>query len=268
MSDDKESLINIGLVPKELITNLLGPATKSIGEGLGGITNFVMGPLRKLNVVSEKSYQDFVEKINSKTDDIPIENRDASKLGLALKAMEDARYQLEEEEMREYFANLLAGLVDNRINQNASPRFSTILSELTTDEANMLAKLHKLHATPTVTLRVQRPNGDGIDVMQNTLLFDENDFLGSNSVLETLQSYGLIEIRSSIQLKDEKRVKIYDTYENSTHFTALKEKFKERYGTQPFFRNTDFEVSTIRGSVIVTNLGFIFCSMIFPSEEE
>lgn len=118
----------------------MGPATKSIGEGLGGIVNYVMGPLRRLNVTSEKSYQDFVNKLNTKTESIPDENRDTSKFGLALKTMEDSRYQIEEEDMREYFANLLAGLIDNRKNSNASPRFSTILSELTTTDAEFNIK--------------------------------------------------------------------------------------------------------------------------------
>lgn len=268
MSDDKGTLINIELIPKELITNVFGPATKSIGEGLGGVANYVMGPLRKLNVVSEKSYQDFVEKVNTKTESIPEENRDISKLGLSLKAVEDSRYQLENENMREYFANLLAGLVDNRKNQNSSPRFSTVLSELTTEEAQLLSRLYEDISTPTLSARVQHSNGDGIDSMQNTLLFRDTEIFGANSLLYTLQSYGLIEIRTSIELKDKKKLDIYEKFETSDYFLELKEGFIRQYELHPFFHNTKYDIESTRGSIVVTELGQKFCSMIFSKKKE
>ncbi|MGC2988429.1 DUF4393 domain-containing protein [Enterococcus faecalis] len=272
MSDDKKSLINIELLPKELITNLFGPATKSIGEGLGGIVNYVVGPLRKLNVVGEKSYIDFVEKINSKTDSIPVDNRDDSKLGFALKTMEDARYQLEDEDMREYFSNLLAGLVDNRKNQDSSPRFSIILSELTTIDANLLKKLYKLSITPTIKVRVQAPNGNGIDYIENLILTQkgiaENNFSDLSPSLQTLRSYGLIDIRPSIELTQKKHTKIYEDFENSTYFKTLKYSLNSFFANSSFFKDTGFSIISIRGSIHVTDLGFLFCSKIFSSEEE
>ncbi|PQG37232.1 hypothetical protein CUS12_11725 [Enterococcus faecalis] len=268
MSDKKEALINIELIPKDLIINLFGPATKSIGEGLGGVVNYVIGPLRRLNVVSEKSYEDFVKKINSKTDEIPLENRDNSKLGLALKTLEDSRYQLEEEDMREYFANLLSGLVDNRKNQSSSPRFSTILSEFTTDDASILEKLYKYHVVPTITVRAQLTNDDGgLDMVENILLFDDNYSFSSNSVLQTLQSYGLIQIRPSIILTSEKHTKIYDDFENSTDFNNLKKDIEIELQPDPYFQNSSYNVRCKHGSVTITNLGYLFCTMIFSNEE-
>lgn len=268
MSEEKSSLINIELIPKELITNVFGPASKSIGEGLGGIANYVMGPLRRLNITSEKSYQDFVKKINTKTDEIPPENRDISKLGLSLKTMEDSRYQLEDEEMREYFANLLAGLVDNRKNQKASPRFSTILSELTTKEANLLSKIYKLGAVPTTNIRVQRPNGDGIDVIKNLLLVSESEFIDPSSSLKTLESYGLIEVSSLQSLKSENKEAIYNAFDNSSYFESLKEKYMDLFEGMPFFIDNDYTVVSNRGSLIISDLGKEFCSMIFPFQKE
>lgn len=92
MFDDKKFLINIELLLKELIINFFGFVIKLIGEGFGGIVNYVVGFFRKLNVVSEKFYIDFVEKINFKIDSIFVDNRDDLKLGFVLKIMEDVRY--------------------------------------------------------------------------------------------------------------------------------------------------------------------------------
>lgn len=267
MSDEKKSLINIELIPKELITNIFGPASKSIGEGLGGIANYVMGPLRRLNITSEKSFQDFVDKINTNTDEIPPENRDISKLGLALKTMEDARYQLENEEMREYFANLLAGLVDNRKNSQSSPRFSMILSELTTKEARLLSEFYNLKGIPTESLRVQKSNGDGVDLIENLLLIDENNYVDENLAIKTLQSYGLIDIAPSVLLKDEKKFALYDIFENSKQFSDTKDQLIKDFQNHPYFIGIDFDIINSRGSITITDLGDIFCSMIFPEKE-
>lgn len=268
MSDDKESLINIGLVPKELITNLFGPATKSIGEGLGGITNFVMGPLRKLNVVSEKSYQDFVEKVNAKTDDIPIENRDASKLGLVLKAMEDSRFQLDDESMREYFANLIAGLVDDRKNLASTPRFSTILSDLTSSDAELLTVINQHEQSiPLVDIRIQIPlQGNGMNLANNIVL-TKAEPLDPGASLNILESYGLIEV-SNHELLSKKNLKIYSEFEYSDDFNQLKEDALDHFKDDPFFQGNSKEVIIKRKALKLTNLGVAFCSMVFSPEEE
>ncbi|EOS7708495.1 DUF4393 domain-containing protein [Enterococcus hirae] len=268
MSDEKGSLINIELIPKELIVNTLGPATKSIGEGLGGIVNYVMAPLRRLNVTSEKSYQDFVSKLNAKTKSIPDENRDTSKFGLALKTMEDSRYQIEEEDMREYFANLLAGLIDNRKNSNASPRFSTILSELTTTDAELLSKIYLTPVQPTVSLRVEKRDSNGITPVNNLILFDPLNPDSATPTIETLQSYGLIEIRPQIGLANEKNIDIYNQFESSDFYKSITKSMKVRYKQDPFFKDAEFNIRCIRGSIKITTLGQQFCSMIFSNEDE
>lgn len=268
MSDEKSSLINIELIPKELITNTFGPATKSIGEGLGGVANFVMGPLRKLNVISEKSYQDFVEKVNCKTDIIPDDNRDISKLGLALKVMEDSRYQLENEDMREYFSNLIAGLIDSRKNESASPRFSLILSNLTTNEATVLNEIYTSESSgPVVSIRFQnRTNGQGVVAISDLLLFEDHTNQANVSI-NSLESYGLISISDNV-LAEEKYEKIYKSFEHSTECEQLKSEIRKTYEDLPVFKDGEVEFKVIRKSVSITQLGLVFCSMIFPDEGE
>lgn len=268
MSEDKGSLINIELIPKELITNVLGPATKSIGEGLGGIANFVMGPLRKLNIVSEKSYQDFIEEVNAKTNEIPPENRDDSKLGLALKTMEDARYQLENENMRNYFSNLLSGLIDDRKNMMASPRFSTILSNLTTEEASLLNKIFKSGARcAVVSIRYQKTKTfEGLDAVEDLIIFD-NEYINSKVTLDSIESYGLIEIDDRKLLADKFSTQ-YSSFESSKVFKSIESDLHFKYKNDPFFKDSEVEVKIQHKSLSITQLGKVFCSMVFSQEEE
>ena len=43
---------------------------------------------------------------------------------------------------------------------------------------------------------------------------------------------------------------------------------KETYKQDPFFKNAEFNIRCIRGSIKITTLGQQFCSMIFSNEDE
>ncbi|WEI91437.1 DUF4393 domain-containing protein [Enterococcus casseliflavus] len=270
MSEEKKSLINIELIPKELITNVLGPSSIALGEGLGGIVNYILLPLRKLNVVKEKEYNDFIEKINGKTDTIPVENRDVSKIGLALKLMEDTRYQLEEKEMREYCANLLAGLVDNRKNIHSTPRFSTILSNLTVTDIKLLEVIIKSPKSVAALISLAVYNKEtsvGMDSLPNIVL-DGNDYHFEPLSFETLNAYNLLEIHHNDELVNSPFPKIYDEFEESSDFqkivTSQYELFKDQFDI--IFET--FGISMEKGFVTLSETGRTFSSFIFGMEQE
>ena len=54
----------------------------------------------RFNIVRDQHLEDFKAKIKLGTEKIPEENRDDSKIGLALKAFEDSKYHLNSEELR------------------------------------------------------------------------------------------------------------------------------------------------------------------------
>ena len=68
--------------------------------------------------------QDLANKTSARLQNIPETNRDTSKRGLLMKIIEEAQYQISEEDLRTMFANLIAASVDNRKNTSISPRFS------------------------------------------------------------------------------------------------------------------------------------------------
>lgn len=131
-------------IPQSTVENLVNPATKSTGNALQTVVDaffhFSLDGLRRYNIVKEKDLLDFQKKIYEKTESIPEENRDDSKVGLAFKSLEDSRYQLDEELMRELFSNLLVSTLDDRKNNKVLPSFSHILSNLTNADALFLKK--------------------------------------------------------------------------------------------------------------------------------
>ena len=78
-------------IPQSTVENLVNPATKSTGNALQTVVDaffhFSLDGLRRYNIVKEKDLLDFQEKIYEKTESIPEENRDDSKVGLAFKSL-------------------------------------------------------------------------------------------------------------------------------------------------------------------------------------
>lgn len=116
------------VLPESTLEALLNPAAKSIGTAVGGLCDLIFFPLHKLGIYTEQKLKEYSDKIKQKTDDIPVENRDASKLNLVFKALEDSKYQINEEELQEAFANLIASTIDNRVNNLNFPHAESLLS--------------------------------------------------------------------------------------------------------------------------------------------
>lgn len=269
MSDEKKSLIDIQLIPKELITNILGPSSVALGEGLSGIVNYILLPLRKLNVVKEKEYNDFIEQINRKTDSIPVENRDISKIGLALKVMEDNRYQLDEKEMRDYCSNLLAGLIDNRKNVSSTPRFSTILSNLTVMDVQLLKIITKSPNGVAGLINLGIYNKEtslGAHSLPNIVLSGDDSYFEPLS-FETLNAYNLLEIHRDDELVNDPFPKIYDAFEKSAIFQEIVVSHYEMYKDQFDLNFDNVGISFEKGFVTLSETGKTFCSLIFGIEE-
>lgn len=123
------------ILPPSVVENLLGPASDAIGKALGGALYWSFGWLIKRGIIKKAEFDDLARKTNEKYQQIPETNRSNEKSGLALKALEESKYQLNEEILREMFSQLIANSVDNRRNNDISPRFATVLSQLSGTDA-------------------------------------------------------------------------------------------------------------------------------------
>lgn len=260
----KDSLFKIDVVPKEILTDLLGPSAKGIGQGLGGIVNFIIGPLRKLNVINEKSYEDFIQKVNHKSNPIPESERDSSKLGIALKIMEDARFQLNEEQMREYFANLLSNSIDKRKNENISPRFSSILLDLSVKDATFLKKIYSAVNSTVPLSQIKFSDGKfpGIEQMvaEKVVLFTD-EFLVNPMEFDILYSLGLIKYDSDAALSSKYYQDIYLKFSVSELYNSYTKQLNNLRLSNP---NENLkEINKYYGYIKLTELGSEFCKRIF-----
>ncbi|MDT2845521.1 DUF4393 domain-containing protein [Enterococcus thailandicus] len=251
-------------IPQSTVENLVNPATKSTGNALQTVVDaffhFSLDGLRRYNIVKEKDLLDFQKKIYEKTESIPEENRDDSKVGLAFKSLEDSRYQLDEELMRELFSNLLVSTLDDRKNNKVLPSFSHILSNLTNADALFLKKINDSHgAMPLVQVTLHEVNGyRSLPILKNTVLSVEGFDTNSRTVLDTLEMFGLLEIDQELSLGSDYHEAMYTSFENTEFISNLRNMPPREVGGIMFQ-----EPIIQKGRVDLTNLGRDFVNIVF-----
>ena len=180
-------------LPQSTQEDMLNPAAKTLGKALDGAVTVVCSPLLMLGTVSKALLHKFSTEINQKINGIPQDNRDVSKLGLVIKAMEEARYQLNEDDIRQMYVNLISSTVDNRKNNMVNPRLATVVSQLGVSEASLLELLFKADNHTILTSELWGAGKTGDFKNSPTVLYTNNSFFKNyDSSIDILKSLGVI----------------------------------------------------------------------------
>ncbi|WP_059170232.1 DUF4393 domain-containing protein [Bacillus sp. FJAT-27445] len=245
------------IIPDSTKEEALNPATNLIGQAFRGIAHKVLDPLVKYNIVKDKEMEDFITKIRTKTDIVPVENRDSSKLGLTLKAVEDGSYQLNSEILRDMFSNLISATVDNRKNDVIKPSFSSILKDLSPIEASLFETISKVNRLPLVTIRIENDiTKEGLDYLKNILLLN-NKPIHDLASLNSLQRLGLIEVSQHTYLIAPQYAVQYDNFLQSTEYKEAESKLPIKDGDLYFD-----SVRLNKGKIELTALGEEFGNIV------
>jgi len=241
-------------IPKLTKPDILNPQVQLIGQG--GIVHSIFEPLQKLNIIQDQSLHDFQRKIEQGTARISLENRDNSKIGLALKTLEDSKYQLDSEDLRELFANLISSTLDNSKNNKIKPSFSSVLKDLTTEDAQLVKLFSKEKDVPLVSVRVEDAYGTGINLEEDILIFDST--LSRNRLsLYSLERLGIISLDPFTQLSSSHYQKRYIDFENNSLYSDIKNKLPI---IEEEFICTSIQL--VRGTASLTPFGEAFVSCI------
>lgn len=255
-----KSPINVNIVPDipdSTKEEALNPSANLLGQAFRGIAHKVLDPLVRYNIVKDSEMDDFSAKIKSKTSNIPLKYRDSEKIGLAFKAVEDSTYQLNSEELREMFANLISSSVDSRINSKLHPSFSTILKDMSSEDALLFRELNEYQTMPTVTIRIKvGSNGPGVDIIENIILAGDK-YLNRPNSLTNLERLGLIEVVSGTYLSSDQNKEKYNRFEQSEYFLMQKRRLPIQSGDLIF---TDIEIK--KGKLELTKFGVDFGNMV------
>lgn len=172
---------------------MLNPAAKTLGEALNGAATVICSPLIILGAVSKSLLKKFSTEIDNKINKIPSENRDISKLGLVIKAMEESRYQLNKDDIRKMYVNLISSTVDNRKNNVVNPRLATVVAQFGSDEAHLLKQLAHSESELLLTSQLWAVEGNSdYWITPRFLSIDDQITSEFASSIDTLKSLGVI----------------------------------------------------------------------------
>lgn len=263
-------------VPNSTIELLLNPVAKEVGYTIAGVYYSIFGKLIKYGVVKKAETDALIKQVAQKYDNIPEKDRTNINKGLIYKAFEDSRYSLSSEELRDLFSNLIANSANVNNTKNASPYYSTILKNLSRNNAKFLARFKSVQSLAIVKIRFidSKAPKNFTDYKQDYILNKNNNAKKENikaysEEIDTLESLGLVK-RKYGQTNDAEEDDIKRIYRhiNDMHLDKklpghFKIKINSDKKQEIFINKYPYDaVQIIPGSLDLTELGKSFVRMV------
>lgn len=249
--------INVPECLNEAAGNLANPLTKSVGQTMADIWDIVFGGIGELaerkRLLHAHKLEQFKAELEGKVESIPPEKLVPPDTQVVAGALDDARYCVEKDELRQMFSNLIAASLNSDTVHDVHPSFSNIIRRMSPFDANILLRFKKNSRKPIVHF-VWRMKPEGtIPFLKNVISsasHDDNLQKESRS-LEVLQSLGLIDIDFSQHFVDDTN---YDALLSNPLYVALKNDPEKARIIQPDTSGID----CLKGIVTLTDLGSQF----------
>lgn len=213
----------LNFLPKSTQELLMNPTVKNIGETLGALSELILSPINTFTTWTNTHIRKFQQSITENINKIPEADRDLAKFNLAMKAIDDAKFQITDDNLREMFAKLIAASIDKRYNQGLSPRFSNVLSQFSPEDARFLMQISTsdLHKIPTIIFFTQVDNpGRGLTEGDHFIApnYSTACWFQNELSLNNLVSLGIINLREDEYLTSNINKSFYDSAEKSNEF--------------------------------------------------
>lgn len=137
-------LENVGKVkvPAEISKAALEPPAKEIGQGFGNLFNLIFAPLEKARIKKDHEIMMFKKELEKNIDLIPAENLVEAPLNIVGPSLEAAKFYIEDNEIRNMFAKLIASSMDVTQQTSTHPSFVEIIKQMSPFDAMILKYLY------------------------------------------------------------------------------------------------------------------------------
>lgn len=150
----------------EVYKDALSPAVKPIGEILSILPRTVkvaFNGVEKWLINKEETLRLTAESVREKIKDVPEEKLVEPEPYVAIPAMQQLSYCVNNEELRELYANLLVSSMNVDKKWQVHPAFVDIIKQLTPDEAKLLKHFlpTPMQNYPLMDVRLENQRGEG-----------------------------------------------------------------------------------------------------------
>lgn len=174
MIDSQEALEIAKEVSKEIAKNAYNDVGKPIAKPTGELVGLVpraikaaLAPLEKWILQREYNVAKTKEILEKKLQNTPPELIEPPEAHIAVPAMQYISYCMDNEELREMYANLLANSMNKVVKNGVHPGFVEIIKQLCPDEAKFLRYMMNNKIIPTLSLKYQKSDGSGITIVKD-----------------------------------------------------------------------------------------------------
>lgn len=204
--------------------NLTDKPTAQIGTTIADIFYLVFSPI-SLQVEKRKlKYQQDLElyrqTLEGKVNAIPKEKQIEPDMQIAATALEDSKYCIGSEILREMFSELIAKSMNSDYENNIHQSFSSILKQMSPFDAQLFMQFKNNYTLPCVNLNLTLREGEITLLNYWFSPFENMDTINKTSVsLTSLKRLGLIEIPEGRHLTNKA---LYDAFYKSPVFSTAK----------------------------------------------
>ena len=157
-------------IVKEVYSDVAKPVTQPTGEIMGLVPRAVkaaLAPLEKWILQKEYNIAETKKLLEEKLKNVKPENIEPPEAHVAVPALQYLSYCMDNEELRDMYANLLANSMNSVVKKGVHPGFVEIIKQLSPDEAKVMKYFSTQNTVPTITVRYQLKSGGGIDIVKN-----------------------------------------------------------------------------------------------------
>lgn len=145
----KKDVFTEGIPLNDIYQDLAAPSVKVVGElaaYIPRVVRILLQPFQLWINEREKRFEEIVQLMSKKLKDTPSENIKAPESYIAIPVFQAISYSLDNEVLKDAFANLLAASMIVNSNAFVHPAYVEVLKQMTPDEAKILSVLRENQA--------------------------------------------------------------------------------------------------------------------------
>lgn len=149
---------------KEIYNDVGKPAAKSVGSLLGLIPraiNVALEPLHKWILNKEFNIERTKQLLEEKLCNVNPEDIVEPEAYVAVPAIQSLSYSMNDDNLRNLYANLLASAMNKNLKDFVHPSFTEVIKQLAPDEARVFNEIRKNEVYPVIWVRQNRKDRKG-----------------------------------------------------------------------------------------------------------
>lgn len=187
---------------------LLAPSAEKLGNAMGNLIEVFTFPVSMAGIYARGELKKYEEETQAQINKISADQfvLDRDNLNLIIDAIEKSKYQLNNDFLRNMFVKLIRSTVDKRKNKDITPRFASVLKDLSVNDAKLLRDIanQKCNMPLNISGYVDQSNNHQ-SIRSNVLYFNQEykTTLATELSLNVLESLGILkEAEYEISLDD------------------------------------------------------------------